>query len=79
MSPFYHFAINIPKNKFAEAKRWLLSRIEILSVEEKDQFFLKCEMLTPSIFMIPREILLNLQLATIWIMNPERNLLLTPC
>ncbi|MFN7628864.1 MAG: VOC family protein [Pirellula sp.] len=28
--PFYHFAFNIPENKFAEAKRWLAKRCTLL-------------------------------------------------
>lgn len=33
--PFYHFAINIPENKFAEAKSWIKSIVS-LNLEEGD-------------------------------------------
>jgi hypothetical protein len=32
--PFYHFAINIPSNKIAEAKAWLERRVALLWMEE---------------------------------------------
>ena len=35
----YHFAFNIPENKLAEAKTWLLERLELLEEAGQDQFF----------------------------------------
>ncbi len=35
----YHFAFNIPENKLAEAKTWLLERVELLKEAGQDQFF----------------------------------------
>ena len=35
----YHFAFNIPENKLAEAKAWLLERVELLEEDGQDQFF----------------------------------------
>jgi hypothetical protein len=32
--PFYHFAINIPSNKIAEAKTWLEQRVELLWMDD---------------------------------------------
>lgn len=32
--PFYHYAINIPSNKVAEAKDWLEQRVELLWIKE---------------------------------------------
>jgi catechol-2,3-dioxygenase len=32
--PFYHFAINIPSNKIAEAKAWLERRVDLLWMED---------------------------------------------
>jgi hypothetical protein len=32
--PFYHFAINIPANKIEEARTWLVSRVELLWIEQ---------------------------------------------
>lgn len=34
--PFYHFAINIPQNKFQEAKTWIKERGAVLNVEKGD-------------------------------------------
>ncbi len=34
----YHFAFNVPKNKLAEAKVWLLERVELLEQEGQTQF-----------------------------------------
>ena len=34
----YHFAFNIPENKLAEAKAWLLERVELLERDGQDQF-----------------------------------------
>ena len=37
--PFYHFALNISNNKFAEAKRWIASRIGlVVAPDGRDQF-----------------------------------------
>ena len=35
----YHFAFSIPENKLAEAKAWLLERVELLEEDGQDQFF----------------------------------------
>ena len=35
----YHFAFNIPANKLAEAKAWLLERVELLEEGGQNQFF----------------------------------------
>jgi len=32
--PFYHFAFNIPSNKFEEALEWLQNKVELLWIEE---------------------------------------------
>jgi hypothetical protein len=39
--PFYHFAFNIPENKFADAKRWLAARVPLLKDIDsgKDEVF----------------------------------------
>ncbi len=34
----YHFAFNIPRNQFAQAKQWLLERVPLLKEGEADQF-----------------------------------------
>jgi len=36
--PFYHFAFNIPENKFAQAKAWLLERCCLLEKNGIDEF-----------------------------------------
>ncbi|MGH1365199.1 MAG: VOC family protein [Calditrichia bacterium] len=36
--PFYHFAVNIPENLFAEAKRWLSEKATLLIEDGKDEF-----------------------------------------
>ncbi|MDU4695923.1 MAG: VOC family protein [Paenibacillus sp.] len=38
-SPFYHFALNVPENKFAEAKRWLAARVPLIREQEEDEVF----------------------------------------
>ncbi len=37
----YHFAFNIPHNRFAEAKAWLKQRVELLSWDHDDQIHWK--------------------------------------
>ncbi|WP_341277794.1 VOC family protein [Paenibacillus sp. FSL H8-0537] len=37
--PFYHFAINIPENKLAEAKRWLKGKVTLIEEEGRDEVF----------------------------------------
>ncbi|WP_338551430.1 VOC family protein [Paenibacillus sp. KS-LC4] len=37
--PFYHFAINIPENKLAEAKRWLKGKVALIEEEGRDEVF----------------------------------------
>ncbi len=37
--PAYHFAFNIPQNRFAEARRWLLARVPLLKQGNADEFF----------------------------------------
>lgn len=36
--PFYHFAFNIPENKFNEAKKWALSRLQLITLDDSDEF-----------------------------------------
>ncbi|MEG6588494.1 VOC family protein [Paenibacillus barengoltzii] len=38
-SPYYHFALNIPENKFAEAKQWLAARVPLIEEQGKDEVF----------------------------------------
>lgn len=38
-SPFYHFALNVPENKFAEAKQWLAARVPLLREQGEDEAF----------------------------------------
>lgn len=33
----YHFAFNIPSNQFAEAKRWLAERVELVKINDRDE------------------------------------------
>lgn len=35
----YHFAINIPANRFKEAKEWIMSRVPLLTEEEEDEIY----------------------------------------
>ncbi|MGE6491383.1 VOC family protein [Exiguobacterium sp. NPDC077395] len=35
----YHFAINIPSNRFKEAKEWIKSRVPLLSEDEEDEIY----------------------------------------
>ncbi len=35
--PFYHFAFNIPSNKFREAKAWVKSKVELNHEDGKDE------------------------------------------
>ncbi|ANY69223.1 ring-cleaving dioxygenase [Paenibacillus sp. BIHB 4019] len=37
--PFYHFAINIPENKLAEAKSWLKGKVALIEEEGRDEVF----------------------------------------
>ncbi|XQY90042.1 VOC family protein [Metabacillus sp. HB246100] len=34
--PFYHFAFNIPSNKFEEAKAWLKGKVQLNTENGKD-------------------------------------------
>ncbi len=36
--PFYHFAFNIPENQLGDAKRWLSSRVKLISRDGRDEF-----------------------------------------
>lgn len=38
-APSYHFALNIPENKFAEAKQWLAARAPLIQEQGKDEVF----------------------------------------
>ncbi|WP_068785470.1 VOC family protein [Paenibacillus phocaensis] len=38
-SPYYHFALNVPENKFAEAKQWLATRVPLLREQGEDEVF----------------------------------------
>lgn len=38
-SPFYHYAINIPENKFQEVKSWALSRLTLITEDGDDEIF----------------------------------------
>ena len=33
-NPFYHFAFNIPSNKFEEAFQWMKKRVELLWLDD---------------------------------------------
>lgn len=35
----YHFAINIPANRFKEAKEWLMSRVPLLTEDGEDEIY----------------------------------------
>jgi len=37
--PFYHFAFNIPVNKFKEAKSWTKERVKLTVEDEKDEVY----------------------------------------
>lgn len=37
--PFYHFAFNIPINKFKQAKLWTKERVKLTVEEEKDEIY----------------------------------------
>ena len=39
--PYYHFAFDIPSNQFAEAKRWIKSKTELLTEEGADEIDFK--------------------------------------
>ncbi|MBM6996671.1 Glyoxalase-like domain protein [compost metagenome] len=39
VSPFYHFALNIPENKFVEAKQWLAARVPLIREQGEDEVF----------------------------------------
>lgn len=36
--PFYHFAFNIPENRFKEAKMWLSGRTALIEKDGRDEF-----------------------------------------
>ena len=36
--PFYHFAFNIPENKFKEAKEWISRKTELIKLNGDDEF-----------------------------------------
>ena len=36
--PFYHFAFNIPENKFKEAKDWISGKTELIKLNGEDEF-----------------------------------------
>ncbi|PKR77585.1 hypothetical protein CEY16_06505 [Halalkalibacillus sediminis] len=38
-NPFYHFAFNIPPNKFEEAKSWIKERVTLNKEEGKDEVY----------------------------------------
>lgn len=35
----YHFAINIPANRFKEAKEWIMSRVPLLTEDGEDEIY----------------------------------------
>ncbi|WP_031423767.1 MULTISPECIES: hypothetical protein [unclassified Exiguobacterium] len=35
----YHFAINIPANRFKEAKEWIMSRVPLLTADGEDEIY----------------------------------------
>jgi len=37
--PSYHFALNIPENKFREAKSWIQSRVQLIQEGDDEVFF----------------------------------------
>lgn len=37
--PFYHFAMNIPENKFREAKSWIQARVTLIEEDGEDEVF----------------------------------------
>ncbi len=37
-NPFYHFAFNIPNNRFAEAKAWISERADLIKSDGEDEF-----------------------------------------
>lgn len=39
--PFYHFAMNIPRDQFSEAKRWIQSLVDLNKHEESDEVYFK--------------------------------------
>ena len=36
--PTYHFAFNVPANRFAESKAWIAERVELVTYEGDDEF-----------------------------------------
>lgn len=40
-NPFYHFAFNIPENRFKEAKEWCLQRVGLIKLDGEDEFDFK--------------------------------------
>lgn len=38
-APYYHFAINIPENQFAEARAWAKSRVDLTQEQGEDEVF----------------------------------------
>ncbi|MGG6311661.1 VOC family protein [Paenibacillus macerans] len=37
--PFYHVALNVPENQFAEAKRWASSRVPLIRQQGEDEVY----------------------------------------
>lgn len=37
-NPFYHFAFNIPENKFIEAKQWISEKENLIKLGDEDEF-----------------------------------------
>ena len=40
-NPFYHFAFNIPENRFSEAKEWTKQRVNLIKLKGEDEFDFK--------------------------------------
>lgn len=41
LNPFYHFAFDIPQNKFKEAKEWVKQRVSLITLDGMDEFDFK--------------------------------------
>ncbi|MFK3937771.1 VOC family protein [Alkalihalobacillus sp. NPDC078783] len=39
--PFYHFAMNIPRDQFPEAKKWVQSLVQLSKYEDSDEVYFK--------------------------------------
>jgi catechol-2,3-dioxygenase len=39
--PYYHFAFNLPSNKFQEAKNWVQSKVRLLTEDGVDEIYFK--------------------------------------